>query len=170
MALAAARINRTTAAGGYKRRMLMDRTYRPQSIRNRQLGGLTAPKGSAFNLFPEIADRVPAALGEIVIETTGNIATKADQKVPVGPDVGTHKGGTLKASQRIIYYRSRTNGEVVTGRIDYMAVDPPGSKHYYGFYVEVGTYKTRAQPFLLPSLISERQPFYDKCRHLEDRL
>ena len=55
----------------------------------------------------------------------------------------------------------------MTGRIDYMAVDPEGSKHYYGFYVEVGTHKTRAQPFLLPALVSERQPFNARCRNLE---
>jgi hypothetical protein len=90
--------------------------------------------------------------------------------VPIGKDAGEHKAGTLKASQRVIYYRSRQTGSIVTGRIDYMAVDPPGSKHFYGFYVEVGTHKMAARPFLLPSLISQRQPFNQKCRNLESRL
>jgi hypothetical protein len=152
------------------------RGYRPQSVTGRALGeirlkpGRAEAEGVPFNLFPYLSDRVPEALGEIVVETTEEVARLADDKVPIGKDKGKHKAGTLKRSQRIIYYRSRQTGTVVTGRIDYLAQDPDGSGHYYGFYVEVGTSRTPAQPFLLPSLISQRQPFNEKCRNLESRL
>jgi HK97 gp10 family phage protein len=157
--------------GSRFRSLYGQRGYRPQSVLNRSLGDIKLSgsraegAGVPFNLFPYLGDRVPQALGEIVVETTEIVARNADAKVPV-------LTGRLKASQRVRYSRSRQTGAVVSGRIDYKAIDPTANepKHEYAFFVEVGTSKTRAQPFLLPALIEERQMFNYKCRTLESRL
>lgn len=152
------------------KRLYGKKGYRPQSVLNRPIGevrlsrGRQEAKGVAFNDFPEIGDRLPAILADIVVETTEAVARAADDKVPVG------ETGALKASQQVRYTKARRTGQIVTGRIDYNPEDPPGSKHYYGFYVEVGTVKSRAQPFLVPAVMGERDEFNRKLRNLEDRL
>lgn len=146
------------------------RGYRPQSVLKKPLGQIKLGKNRAegqgvpFNLFPQIADRLPGILGDIVVETTVAVAAGADSKVPVG------KTGALKKSQAITYFHSRENGAIVTGRVAYDPEDPPGSGHFYGFYVEVGGARGAAQPFLIPALIAERSEFNQKLRNIEDRL
>lgn len=145
--------------------------YRPQSVLKRSIGEVMLKRGRQeaagvdFNLFPALGDALPEVVSEIIVETTESVAGKADAKVPV-------RTGRLKASQRVRYSRSKATGTVITGRIDYKAIDPTENepKHEYGFFVEVGGARGAAQPFLLPALISERQPFNARFRDLEKRL
>lgn len=145
------------------------RGYRPQSVLKKPLGeirlkrGRMEAQGVNFNLFPEIGAAFPFILGNIVIETTMGVAARADANVP-------DKTGRLRESQHIRYSTARNTGAVVTGRIDYNPEDPDGSKHYYGWYVEMGTVKTKAQPFLLPALMAERSEFNRRLRDLDHYL
>ncbi len=139
--------------------------YRPQSQLNRSYGDIMLKRGRQeaagvpFNLFPQIGAHLPFILGDIVRETTENIAAKANASAPV-------RTGRMRDSQRVRYSHGKS-GAIVSGRIDYKAIDPTAKepKHEYAFLVN-----TRAQPFLLPALIDERSEFNRKLRNLESRM
>lgn len=161
MATSTPRMAKLYGKRGYRRQSELKRAYGDISLKR----GRQEAEGVEFNRFPEIADRLPFVLGEIVVETTVAVFRKSQGKVPV-------LTGTLKESGTVRYFKSRKTGQIVTGRIDYNPKDPTSNdpKHTYGFYVEVGTHNTAAQPFLLPSLIEERSSFNQRLRDLESRL
>lgn len=144
--------------------------YRPQSLRRQALGTIGLGRGrsegralAAFNAFPAIATAFPDILGDIVIETTRAIASKAAASAPA-------RSGRLRESGVTIF--RRRGGHVTTGRIEFKAIDPTKSdpRHLYAFYVEVGTVNTPSEPFLLPAVIEERAEFVTRLLRIESRL
>lgn len=145
--------------------------YRPQSRRRGAVGTITGARG--FNHFPEIIAAFPGALSAIVKETTEQLARDAVNAAPIGKSVkGAPAPGTLRKSAKTRYAKSRANGMVQTGRIDFKAVDPTREepKHQYAWYVEWGTVHTPARHFLLPAIVKNRPVFQAKLRSLESRL
>lgn len=143
--------------------------YRPQSSLNRAIGKVNTggQVGRAlgpgfFNNFPAIAAALPDALSDIVIETTESLVSRASAKAPVG------ETGQLRDAWQVTYRHRRTDGNVVSGRIQSIALNDDGD--FYGFYVEVGTTFSRAQPFLVPALVEERPEFVARLQGLEARL
>jgi HK97 gp10 family phage protein len=150
-------------AGGYTRQS----SQHPQpSIGNVQFGrGRAEGAGIAYNHFNAIGARLPVILGDIVQETTEAVSAKARANTPVDT-------GNLRDSQVVKYSKSRSTGAIVSGRIDWIALDPYGGHpdHEYAFFVEVGSHNAKAQPFAVPALVAERPEFNHKLRTIESRL
>jgi HK97 gp10 family phage protein len=155
----AQRYNRLYKGKGYRRQS--DQHPQPSLGDIALRPGRAEGEGVAFNLFPQFAAWLPRALAGVVVETTEAVARRATEKVP-------ERTGTLKASQHIRFSKSKQTGQIVSGRIDYKAVDPTAKEpnHEYAFFVEVGTHNTKAQPFLIPALIAERPEFNRRVREL----
>ncbi|MBA3587308.1 MAG: hypothetical protein H0W41_06700 [Chloroflexi bacterium] len=171
---------------------------RPKRIRTDPIGTIGG-KGSLrreFNNFPAIAAAFPGALSDIVVETTEHLGTLAQARAPQqgqsrGRPHGSWNGrpdvapGTLRRSKRVRFARRRGTDLVVTGRVDFKAVDPTRKdpKHTFAKAVETGSVRTNAsigkggghyyvrpQPFLVPAVINERPIFIDRIADLERRL
>lgn len=148
-----------------------------------------------FNNFPAIARAFPGALSNIVIETTAHLGAAAQDNAPVQPTRGRPYGswngrrdvapGTLKRSMRVRFGKRRGTDLVISGRVDFKAVDPTQKdpKHTFAKAVETGSTRTNAsigkgaghyrippEPFLVPSIVEERPLFIARIGSLESRL
>lgn len=102
-----------------------------------------------FNKFPEIARKLPRETAQIVAETALAIETHAKLFVPV--DTGNLRN-SIQAQEE-----SATQWVVATG------VE-------YAEYVEFGTSRMAARPYMTPAAERERPHFMAKMRALESRL
>jgi HK97 gp10 family phage protein len=102
-----------------------------------------------YNHIPRIATALRPACGEIVQETLFAIETGAKLVVPVDT-------GALRASIES-EMTGDTSGQVATN-ID------------YSVYVEYGTTKAPAQPYMTPAAEAERRHFMRRMSDLESRL
>jgi HK97 gp10 family phage protein len=102
-----------------------------------------------YDKFPELAARLPKAVGEIVQETILGIETQAKIKVPVDT-------GALRASIQS-EMTGETSGQVATN-IEYAP------------YQEYGTSRMAATPYMTPAAEAERRHFMKKMTDLESRL
>jgi hypothetical protein len=86
---------------------------------------------------------------------------------------------------RTRFYKKRGSDLVMTGRVDFKAVDPTAKdpKHSFAKAVEVGSVRTNKsigkgsghyaippQPFLVPAIVAERPVFVARFKDLESRL
>ena len=138
--------------------------YRPQSQRRQAVGSITP--GKAFNNFPAIAAAFPDVIAAIINETAEAVGHEAQAAAPVGK--GDPRPGTLQESMKIRYARNRATGYTQSARIDFKAEWPKG--HRYAWFVEWGTVKDPAHPFLVPAVINNRGTFRAKLHALESRL
>lgn len=153
-------------------------------------------EGRAFNNFPAIMAAFPDAVSDIVRETTEHLGVLAAAAAPVqgqsrGRPPGSWNGrrdvapGTLQRSMRTRFYKRRGSDLVLTGRVDFKAVDPTRKepRHSFAKAVEVGSvrlnrhigkgagyYAIPPQPFLVPSIVTERPIFVARLKGLESRL
>ena len=102
-----------------------------------------------FDHFPQIAALLPQAVGEIVQETILDIETGAKLRAPVDT-------GALRASIQS-EMTGETSGEVATD-IE------------YSVFVEFGTVRAAAQPYMTPAAEAARSPFIRKMSNLESSL
>jgi HK97 gp10 family phage protein len=102
-----------------------------------------------YNHFPEIARKMPVACGRIVQETLFEIETFAKIVVPVDT-------GALRASIQT-EMDSQTSGSVFTNQ-------------EYAHFVELGTSKMPARPYMTPAAEQARPKFMSKMQDLESRL
>lgn len=150
----------------------------------------------SFNGFPAIMAAFPEAISEIVVETTNHLAVLAVAKAPQqgqsrGRPPGSWNGrrdvapGTLRRSAKVRFARRRGTSMVLTGRVDFKAKDPTAREpnHSFAKAVETGSvrtnasigrggghYRVAAEPFLVPSIVTERPIFYARLADLESRL
>lgn len=171
---------------------------RPRRQRSDPIGMISVKRGRAegraFNNFPRIIAAFPDAVSDIVAETTEHLGALAAGNAPQqgsarGRAHGSWNGrpdvavGTLSRSMKTRLYRRRGSDLVMTGRVDFKAVDPSGSKHTFAKAVEVGSVRTNrsigkggghyaiaAEPFLVPSIVAERPVFVARLQGLEARL
>lgn len=101
------------------------------------------------NRFAEIARLLPAAVGEIVEDTLFEIEATAKDLVPVDT-------GTLKNS-------IQTEPETRASGVVYTPVD-------YSIFVEYGTVKMGAQPYMTPAAEQARPRFLARMADLEKHL
>ncbi len=167
---------------------------RPGRVRTDPIGRVTP--GKSFNHFPQIIAAFPEAISEIVIETTEHLAVIAQALAPQqgqsrGRPPGSWNGrrdvapGTLRRSEKVRFYRRRGTDITLSGRIDFKAVDPTAKEpnHSFAKAVEVGStrlnrtigkgggyYHVPAEPFLVPAIVNEREPFIARLKDLERRL
>src|SRR4051812_47423551 len=110
---------------------------RRRSGRQDPIGEIRMKPGRAewFNDFPRIMLAFPAAISEIVIETTEELGRYADLLAPEqgqshGRPHGSWNGrpdvavGTLKRSMKTRYFKRRGSDITLTGRVDFKAKDP----------------------------------------------
>lgn len=102
-----------------------------------------------YDRFPEIARKLPREVGKIVQETLFDIETYAKLIVPVDT-------GALRASIQTEMDRP-TGGSVFTNM-------------EYAHFVELGTSKMAARPYMTPAGERARVNFMSKMRNLEARL
>jgi phage protein, HK97 gp10 family len=101
------------------------------------------------NRFAEIAARLPQETGEIVQKTLLAIETTAKMKAPVDT-------GALRASIQN-EMEEETSGVVYTNQ-------------EYSQFVEFGTSKMAAQPYMTPAAEGERSHFLSDMSNLEGQL
>lgn len=101
------------------------------------------------NRFAEIAARLPKATGEIVKKTLLDIETQAKLRVPV--DTGALRNSIQTEME------TDTSGVVFTNQ-------------EYAAYVEYGTSKMAAQPYMTPAAEGERSHFLSAMSDLEGQL
>jgi HK97 gp10 family phage protein len=99
-----------------------------------------------YNHFPRIAAALPREVGEIVQRAAFEVEAQAKIIVPV--DTGTLKGSI------------QTEPEGATAQIVYTPMD-------YSVFVEYGTVKMGAQPFMTPAAETVRPGFIAALRNLE---
>lgn len=139
-----------------------------------------------FNHFPQIIAAFPRALSDIVVETTHELGELSQERAPVEKRQrrGDPAPGNLRDSMRVRFAKRRGTDLVVTGRVDFKAVDPRG--HRYARPLETGSvrsmrrsgrnraslHKTYVEPrhFLVPSIVDERPLFVGRLAGLESRL
>jgi hypothetical protein len=173
---------------------------RPKRRRSDPIGMISVKKGRqegrSFNNFPAIIAAFPQAVSDIVIETTEALGALAAEKAPEqgqsrGRAPGSWNGrrdvapGTLKRSMRTRFFKRRGTDLVMTGRVDFKAVDPTKKdpKHTFAKAVEVGSVRTNAsigkgsghyavpeEPFLVPAIVEMRPVFVANLKTLESRL
>lgn len=171
---------------------------RPKRVRQDPAGTIGGKRAlrQQFNNFPAIARAFPGALSDIVVETTDELAVVAAGRAPVqgqsrGRAYGSWNGrpdvapGTLRRSVKVRFAKRRGTDLVVSGRVDFKAVDPTAKEpnHSFAKAVEFGSvrtnasigkgaghYKVPAEPFLVPSLMEERPRFIARIGTLESRL
>jgi len=102
-----------------------------------------------YDKFPKLAAALPEAVREIVQETILGIETTAKIRCPVDT-------GALRAS-----IQSEMTGET-SGQV--------GTNIEYSVYVEWGTTKMAAQPYMTPAAEGERRHYMRKMTDLESRL
>lgn len=102
-----------------------------------------------FDHFPALAAKMPEAVRQIVQETILAIETGAKLKCPVDT-------GALRASL-VSEMTGDTSGQVATN-IEYST------------YVEFGTSKMGARPYMTPAAEAERRHYMKKMTELEGRL
>lgn len=150
----------------------------------------------SFNGFPAIMRAFPEAISDIVVETTEHLAVLAVAKAPQqgqsrGRPHGSWNGradvasGTLRRSAKVRFAKRRGSDIVLTGRVDFKAKDPTAKEpnHSFAKAVETGSvrtnasigrggghYRVEAEPFLVPSIVTERPIFYARLAELESRL
>ena len=91
----------------------------------------------------------------LVRNVANTIARKAKQKCPV-------KTGTLKRSIRPVVALEKDKAEIVAGGKAGM-VPGVGTPVEYAAYVELGTRKQAAQPYLRPAVEEFSQEDFDNC-------
>ena len=91
----------------------------------------------------------------LVKKVAQNISRKAKQKCPV-------KTGTLKRSIRADVKLAEDKAEIVAGG-DKGCAPGVSSPVEYAVYVELGTHKQKAQPFLRPALEEFSQEDLNQC-------
>lgn len=162
---------------------------RPKRIRTDPIGTIGRREiGKAFNNFPAIAAAFPEALSAIVVETTEELGDLAASNAPVQPTrgrpwkPGDAPPGTIRRSKRVRFAKRRGTDIVLTGRVDFKAVDPTAAdpKHTFAKAVESGStryrgrggghYRVPAEPFLVPAVEAERPRFVARIKDLESRL
>lgn len=102
-----------------------------------------------YDKFPKLAAALPEAVREIVQETILAIETQAKIKTPIDT-------GALRASIQS-EMTGETSGQVATN-IE------------YSVYVNYGTSRMAARPFMDPAAEGERRHFMRKMTDLESRL
>ena len=102
-----------------------------------------------FNRFPEIAAKLPAETSAVVRKTAFDVEAHAKQVVPV--DTGALKNSIATEMES-----------------DTSATIAPHTE--YAAYVEFGTYKMAAQPYMTPAAEVNRPKFESAMRQLLNRL
>lgn len=102
-----------------------------------------------YNKFPDIAAKLPREVKTIVQETLYAIESTAKIRCPVDT-------GALRASIQS-EMTSETGGQV-------------GTNILYSIFVEYGTSRQGAQPYMTPAAESERPKFMRAMKDLESRL
>lgn len=120
-----------------------------------------------FNHFGPIAEQLPKAASQIIRAAALKIEADAKRLAPV--DTGFLKSSIYASTSQGSDY-SGTGGALpeVTPSSDQEAIVGVGAE--YAQYVEYGTWKMQAQPFLTPAAEAQRQPFLDAMTKLEDKL
>ncbi len=103
------------------------------------------------NIAGDVANRLKAELAKAVRETALAIEAGAKAKAPVDT-------GALRASIQADTSQTETTLEAM------VAVGQD-----YGPYVEMGTIKSAAQPFLTPAVEEQRQPFETRLQNAIER-
>ena len=102
-----------------------------------------------FNHFSQIGDKLAQELSRLVLKTAFDLEARAKTKAPVDT-------GALKNSIGVVEVSGYEADVVVT--VDYAA------------YVEYGTYKMAAQPYLTPAIEEVRPAFNAALAKLGDNL
>lgn len=102
--------------------------------------------GFTLRVRPEATREIGAATDEVVIKLGREVEANARRIVPVGVSRGKHRGGTLRRSIRSEITRDKE------GRVTMLI----GADTKYARYVERGTSRMAAQPYLKPSLYQAR--------------
>jgi len=102
-----------------------------------------------YNRLPQIAERLPEAVSAIVRKAAFDVEASAKAVVPV--DTGKLKNSITSE------FPSQTKA-IVAPHTDYAA------------YVEYGTRKQRAKPYMRPAAEKVAPAFIEACKRLEERL
>lgn len=103
--------------------------------------GLTMRWVLVYNRIPQLIAAVEANARTRVVEHANKIASDARARAPV-------QTGFLRSSIHVESVRVGKEAQIVVGAD-------------YGRFVEYGTYKMAAQPFLNPALEADKQAFFD---------
>jgi HK97 gp10 family phage protein len=94
-----------------------------------------------YNRIPQLIAAVEANARTRVVEHANKIASDARARAPVAT-------GFLRSSIQVESVKTGKEAQIVVGA-------------EYGRFVEYGTYKMSAQPFLNPALEADKQAFFD---------
>lgn len=124
-----------------------------------------------FNRFPELEGAIREAASKAVRKAAFDIQAAAQAQAPV-------LTGFLKSSIYTVTHNESGYGEIQGDGPLLPEVDKPPDDQTayvavgaeYGIYVELGTSKMAAQPYLLPAADFVRPAFIMAMEHLEDYL
>jgi HK97 gp10 family phage protein len=102
-----------------------------------------------FNHFPEIARQLPELTHELLEDAAEAVAEEARANVPVG--------ATGKLRDSIVTKVEKERALVLV-------------KKFYGLFLEFGTVKMAARPFLTPAAEKMRPWFVERCKEMLGRL
>jgi len=97
--------------------------------------------------------RVNAALDALALETVANALNEVDASVYNAPVSASGYRRTSELRGSISAQVDRQNKEIIFG-----------AGVHYGIYVEMGTYKMAAQPYITPALNNYKQDYEDVVR------
>lgn len=94
-----------------------------------------------YNRIPQLIAAVEVNARARVVEHAEKIASDARSRAPV-------LSGFLRSSIQVESVKTGKEAQIVVGAD-------------YGKFVEYGTYKMAARPFLTPALVADKQAFFD---------
>lgn len=125
-----------------------------------------------FNHFPQIAEQLHKAVGEIVRAAAFKIQAGAQQRCPV-------LTGFTRSSIYVETSDSSTYGSGVSGDGTLLPEEPTpeddttaiiGVGSAIGIYLELGTRHMPSRPYVVPAVEEQRSPFETALSRIEDAL
>ena len=130
-----------------------------------------------FNRLPELSEAMEKVVDKMVREAAIDIQARAQASLKYGHGV---RSGFLKSSIYTVTHDKSTYGQNLEGEGELLPeVEKPAESEHtayiavgaeYGVYVEYGTSKMAAIPYLLPAADAVRPVFVELMSRLEERL
>lgn len=133
-----------------------------------------ASNSQSFNHFPDIARALPTVASKIVRKAALDIEAQAKSRAPV--DTGFLRSSiyTVTADSSDYGRAGKSGNGTMLPEIPHPPANPPEADvavgAAYGVYVEYGTSKAPAQPYLAPAVDAVRPGWEAAWRALEERL
>jgi hypothetical protein len=128
-----------------------------------------------YNRFPELARRLPAVALDVAEETVREIDEMVKREMAASGGGRTYTRGGRSHTASVPGAFPAIDTGALAGSMKYQIARGTYTVRYYSddpkaAYLEYGTSKLLARPFLTPAAERNRKVFLNKMKNLEDRL